>query len=143
MALFSSLVFVAFCLLHIASPAQLRGEVPKCERLGADALRMEERGTLVVQLNEAMKNVELTEYSCPMESTAKFSVHIPNYERWPHSQELRHEEPSSSGYGPLVQNAIKEWAPELEKMTGSRSFGCNYETVHGKITLVCLVVRAK
>ncbi|RCN30519.1 hypothetical protein ANCCAN_23703 [Ancylostoma caninum] len=61
MALHVGLVFAVLCLLHNAYSAKLKdGDVPECEELGAEALRMEQRDTLVARLNEAMKNVEFT-----------------------------------------------------------------------------------
>ncbi|RCN31079.1 hypothetical protein ANCCAN_23151 [Ancylostoma caninum] len=58
MVLCSGLVLAALCLLHIASSAPRKGDVPECEQLGMEALSQEHRDTSAVRLKEAMKNAE-------------------------------------------------------------------------------------
>ncbi|RCN30520.1 hypothetical protein ANCCAN_23704 [Ancylostoma caninum] len=60
MVLCSGLVLAALCLLHIASSTPRKGDVPKCEELGMEALSQEDRDTSAVRLKEAMKNAEYT-----------------------------------------------------------------------------------
>ncbi|EYC08745.1 hypothetical protein Y032_0064g3511 [Ancylostoma ceylanicum] len=139
MGFFSGLIFAALCLLHVTSSAVMNDEVPECEELKRKALRMEQRDTLVVRLNEALKNVDVTKYSCPLERIAQSRKHKPGRKLWPDAKVFTHEEASSTDYGLLVRNAIQEWSSDLEQISGSKAFGCNYRQENDKTKLVCIV----
>ncbi|KAL6724793.1 hypothetical protein Aduo_019650 [Ancylostoma duodenale] len=139
MPLSSGLVFAALCFPSIVSSANLKGEVPKCEQLGKEGLKEEERNTVVVKLNEAMKKVEHTVYSCPLENGAKLFAYMPDYMNFYDVNVFRHEESGHRNYDSLLQNAIQEWSSDLDTLTGSQKFGCNYLASNDKSTFVCLV----
>ncbi|EYC40761.1 hypothetical protein Y032_0599g480 [Ancylostoma ceylanicum] len=143
MGFFSGLIFAALSLLHITSSAIMKDEVPECEELEWNALRMEQRDTLVVRLNEALKNVDVTKYSCNLERIAKVLADIAQRPLWRDAQIFTHEEPTSTDYGQLVRNAIQEWSSDLEKIRDLNIFGCNYKEKNGKKVLVCVVESEK
>ncbi|RCN30521.1 hypothetical protein ANCCAN_23705, partial [Ancylostoma caninum] len=128
--------FAALCFLYIASSAE---ELPKCEQLGKEGLKEDERKSVVDQINKALKKAASTVYSCPLENGAKMFAYMPDYMNFYDMIVFRHEEDGIRAYDSLVQNAIKEWSSDLETLTGPQMFGCNYGELNGKTTLACLV----
>ncbi|RCN31078.1 hypothetical protein ANCCAN_23150 [Ancylostoma caninum] len=75
MPLSSGLVFAALCFLCIASSANLKGDVPKCEQLGKEGLKEEERKSVVDQINKALKKAAST-VSCGLCSCSTWLKYV-------------------------------------------------------------------